>query len=232
VTRFRFLPAGCIAAALLTGCTDVPSPAEPAGAGPQLNVRQELGGPFTGPPFYSLIQPGWFPMTDEWAAIAWIRDTECVPDDFDILGLVDLTILFPPAVPFPAPRPIFCPLTIAGHEIWNTDPPDPAVGPLNITARGLGAVPVWFVDTDELSAALGDDALTIAELAAMSSLLVGYADRFTVAQQTGTARGRPGEGKIAMTAQGTLEDGRSFFFQTSEGPPRKPEIAHTRIEFR
>jgi hypothetical protein len=77
-----------------------------------------------------------------------------------------------------------------------------------------------------------DGNLTIAELESMSSLLIGYADRFTLTQQTGTARGRPGEGKIVISAKGLLEDGRTFLFQTSEGPPRKPEIAHTRIEFR
>jgi hypothetical protein len=171
-------------------------------------------------------------MTDEWAVVPWIRDTGCVPADFNILGLLDLTIAFPPAVPFPAPRPIFCPLTVAGHEIWNTDPPDPSVGPLNINVHGTGAVPIWFVSTTELAAAMADDVLTITELAAMSSLLVGHADHFTLTQQTGVARGRPGEGKINIVARGTLEDGRTFFFQTAEGPPKKPAIAHTRVDFR
>lgn len=154
------------------------------------------------------------------------------PGDFNILNLVDLTILFPPAVPFPGPRPFFCPLTITGHEIWNTNPPDPSVGPLNVTARGLGAVPVWFVSTSELLPALQDGVLTITELQAMSSLLVGHADHFTLTQQTGVARGKPGAGKINITARGTLQDGRTFFFQTAEGPPNKDEIAHTRISFR
>jgi hypothetical protein len=221
--------------ALLVGAVAACAEAEPIAGpseGPLLNVRQVVGIDNPGPPFYTLIQPGWFPMTDEWAAVPWIRETDCVPGDFNILNLVDLTILFPPAVPFPGPRPFFCPLTITGHEIWNTDPPDPSVGPLNITARGLGAVPVWFVSTAELLPAMADGVVTIAELNAMSSLLIGRADHFTLTQQTGTARGRPGEGKINIVARGQLEDGRTFFLQTAEGPPRKDEIAHTRIVFR
>ncbi|HSK21338.1 MAG TPA: hypothetical protein VK912_19435 [Longimicrobiales bacterium] len=233
MSTLRSLFTAGVAATLLAGCSEAPSPTEPAEAtAAQQNLRMEVGGPFTGPPFYSLIQPGWFPMTDDWAVVAWIRETDCVPDDFNILALVDLTIAFPPAVPFPAPRPIFCPLTIAGHEIWNTDPPDPSVGPLNITAHGKGAVPIWFVSTTEVAVAMSDGVLTISELSAMSSLLVGHAHSFTLTQQTGVARGRPGEGKINIVAQGTLEDGRTFFFQTAEGPPKKPEIAHTRVEFR
>jgi hypothetical protein len=224
---------GLAAAAALAACSDPQTPVERAdGRDAAMNVRQVIGIDNPGPPFYSLIQPGWFPMTDKWAAIPWLRDTNCVPADFNILGLVDLTILFPPEVPFPGPRPFFCPLTIGGHEIWNTDPPNPAVGPLNVTAYGLGAVPIWFVSTAELLPALDDGVLTITELAAMSSLLIGHADHFSLTQQTGIARGRPGEGKINITARGTLEDGRSFFFQTAEGPPKKDEIAHTRITFR
>lgn len=230
--RSALMIAAAAAAVALGACSDG-TPVEPFdGSGPAMNVRLVPGVDNPGPPFYSLIQPGWFPMTDEWAAIAWLRETDCVPDDFNILNLVDLTILFPPAVPFPGPRPFFCPLTITGHEIWNTDPPDPAVGPLNVTARGLGAVPVWFISTAELLPALQDGVLTVAELLGMNSLLIGHADRFTLTQQTGIARGKPGAGKINITAHGTLEDGRTFFFQTAEGPPNKDAIAHTRISFR
>lgn len=218
-------------AGLGSACSEpATSPVAPASAPPH-DLRLVPGEDNPGPPFYSLIQPGWFPMTEDWAAVPWLRETHCVPEDFNILTLVDLFILFPPDVSTPGPRPFFCPLTVTGHEIWNTDPPDPAVGPLNVTVRGLGAVPIWFVSTQELATAMGDGVLTIAELAAMSSLRIGHADRFTLTQQTGTARGRPGAGKINITAHGTLEGGGSFFFQTAEGPPGKPEIAHTRIAF-
>ena len=233
MSRLRTTTALLIGAALVTACSDGPLPLDPlAPSTPLLNVRLEIGKDSPGPPFYSLIQDGWFPMTEEWAAVAWLRETDCVPDAFNIISLVDLTILFPPAVPFPGPRPFFCPLTIGGHEIWNTDPPDPSVGPLNITGKGLGAVPVWFVSTSELLPEIADGIITIVDLEHMSSLRIGYADRFTLTQQTGVARGRPGEGKINISAKGKLEDGTTFFFQTAEGPPKKGPIAHTRIEFR
>lgn len=193
----------------------------PTALGPEANIRVDIPDDDPGPPFYSLIQPGWFPMTEEWGAVAWLRDPACVPEDFNILQFFD-----------PPPRPFFCALTIEGHAIWNTDPPDPSVGPLNFRASGLGAVPLYFMSTDDLLPAMGDGVLTIAELEAMPSLLVGHADRFNVSQQTGTARGRPGEGNIVIAATGSLTDGRTFLYQTAEGPPRKDEIAHTRIEFR
>lgn len=233
MSRLRLAIALLLGAALLPGCSDQPLPSDPlAPDAPALNVRLVMGEDSPGPPFYSPIQQGWFPMTEEWAAVAWLRETHCVPDDFDIMSLFDLTILFPPDVPSPGPRPFFCPLTIGGHEIWNTNPPDPSVGPLNITAKGLGAVPIWFVRTSQLLPELADGVLTIADLESMSSLRIGYADRFTLSQQTGVARGRPGEGKINIAATGRLEDGTTFFFQTAEGPPKKLPIAHTRIEFR
>jgi len=206
------------AASVLAACGDG---AEPVAPRPEANVILDIPGDSPGPPFYSLIQPGWFPMTEEWAAVMWLRDPGCVPDDFNILQFFD-----------PPPRPFFCALTIEGHEIWNTDPPDPTVGPKNIIARGLGAVPLYFVSTADLLPAIGDGQLTITDLEAMPSLLVGFADFFTLSQQTGVARGRPGEGTITISSRGHLTDGRAFFFQTAEGPPKKDPIAHTRIEFR
>jgi hypothetical protein len=222
-----------LATALMPACRDQSLPTEAAPpASPRLAIRIETGKDNPGPPYYSPIQPGWFPMTESWAAIPWVRDVDCVPSGFNILGLLDLTILFPPAVPFPGPRPFFCPLTVEGTEIWNTDPPDPAVGPLNVVWNGLGAVPIYFVSAAELVPAMADGVLTIADLEAMSSLRVGRAASFTLTNQLGTARDAPGTGKINITATGVLDGGGAFFFQTAEGPPHKAPIAHTRIELR
>ena len=223
--------AALTSSAALLGCSDRPLPTDaitPPDA--QFGIRTETGDAMSGPPFYSFIQPGWFPMTDEWAAVPWIRDTNCVPRAFNILNLLDLTIVFPPSAP-PAPRPLFCDLTVEGHEIWNTNPPDPSVGPLNTTYKGLGAVPIYFVATAQLLPAIADGVLTIADLEAMSSLRVGHASAFTLTNQSGSARGRPGTGKINITATGRLEDGTPFYFGTSEGPPYEDAVAMTRIEF-
>lgn len=229
--NLRNLAFAAVAVGAFAACDAATGPdaSETAGdpASAELNIRLETGEDSPGPPYYSLIQAGWFPMTDDWAAVFWLRDPNCVPDAFNLLDLADLV----PAFPNGPPRPFLCALTIDGHEIWNTNPPNPAVGPLNITANGLGAVPIYFVSASDAQSGLSDGVLTIAELEAMGSLVVGSADRFSLAQQTGTARGRPGEGKIVISARGTLTDGRTFFFATSEGPPRKDGIAHTRIEF-
>jgi hypothetical protein len=223
------------AGAALAACSDQPLPTDPLGEStPQLAIRLDTEEGSPGPPYYSPIQPGWFPMTEEWAAIPWVRQPGCVPADFNILTLLDLTILFPPAVPFPGPRPFFCPLTVAQHEIWNTDPPDPAIGPLNVTAKGKGDVPIYFVKTSVLLPMIAGGSLTIADLQALDGgdLRIGHATHFTLTNQLGTARGRPGTGKINITAKGTLEGGGTFFFQTAEGPPYKLPIAHTRIDIR
>jgi hypothetical protein len=222
-----------VAASILSACADRPLPTDPIQLPTSMpNIVLEIGKDTPGPPFYSPIQPGWFPMTGDWAAVPWLRAAECVPRAFNILTLLDLTILFPPAVPVPGPRPFFCQLTVQGHEIWNTFPPDPIIGPLNVVLKGLGAVPIYFVSTAELLPAIADGVLTIADLEAMSSLLVGYASAFTMTNQLGTARSRPGMGIITITSSGALTDGRTFFFQTAEGAPFKAPIVHTSIEFR
>lgn len=227
------LAALILSAALMPACRDQSLPTQvDMVPDPQQSIRVETGEDNLGPPYYSPIQPGWFPMTESWAAVPWVREPECVPPGFNILDLLDLTILFPPVVPFPGPRPFFCPLTVEGHEIWNTDPPDPAVGPLNVVWNGLGAVPIYFVSTADLLPAIADGQLTIADLEAMGSLRVGHAGTFTMTNQLGAARGAPGTGKITITANGVLEGGGTFFFQTAEGPPHKAPIAHTRIELR
>ena len=216
------MTAAMILGALAVGCESAEEPLAPE---PQLEgaenviIKHPEEGP--GPPFYSLIQPGWFPMTDDWAAVPWFRDPNCVPPAFNILQFID-----------PPPTPFFCTLMISAVEIWNTDPPDPSVGPLNISFKGMGAVPIYFAHRSEVTAAMQDGVLTVGELQALPSLRVGYADRFSGAQQTGVARGRSGQGKINISAHGRLTDGTPFFFQTAEGPPRKGPIAHTSIEFR
>ncbi|MDQ3418508.1 MAG: hypothetical protein M3541_06950 [Acidobacteriota bacterium] len=170
-----------------------------------------------GPPFYTVVQrlvdgtP--FLFTDgEWVAIPFLREPSCVPASFDLLGLFD----FEPAPEGP-PRPFLCPLTVEGHVIWKNGPPPVDPAPIQQVLQGLGAVPVWFVRLSEVEAAVLDGDLTITELAAMPSLLVGYADVYNDVQQPGTVRPQgDGNGSIKITAMGTLTDGRSFFFQVVE----------------
>lgn len=171
-----------------------------------------------GPPFYTTVQRlldgSPFLFTDgEWVAIPFLREPSCVPESFDLLALFD----FEPAFPGGPPRPFLCPLTVEGHVIWKNGPPPVDAAPIQQVLQGLGAVPIWFVRLTEVEAAVLDGDLTIAELAAMPSLLVGYADVYNDVQQPGI--GRPqgeGNGSIKITATGTLLDGRPFFFQVVE----------------
>jgi len=113
------------------------------------------------PPIYANFNREFMPHTEEWAVVIFYRNTDCVPADFNLLDFID-----------PPPRPFLCALQIEGHSNWRSlDDPAPADSHL----QGTGAVPLWFVSWPELQAAVADDDLTITELAALPSLLVGSA---------------------------------------------------------
>ena len=116
------------------------------------------------PPYYATIDRGFMPHTEEWAVVIFYRTPECVPADFNLLDFFD-----------PPPRPFLCALQIEGHSNWRSvDDPFPA----DIHLQGTGAVPLWFVRWPELQAAVADDKLTVAELSALPSLLIGSASFF------------------------------------------------------
>lgn len=151
----------------------------------------------------------------KWAAITFYRDPEGVPIDFNLLDFFD------------APRAFEDPLTTEGFEIWRVAPWEEGAdaSPLQVVSYGLGAVPIWFVRLDELRGAIDDDDLTMGELEALPSLIIGSAVYFKEtlhpyqgAQQT----------KTQIVARGTLEGGGSFFFQAEE---THNQIKHVKIEF-
>lgn len=105
-----------------------------------------------GPPFYAVVERIFVPHTDEWAAITFLRQPGCVPDDFNLLDLFDI------------PAAFGCPLTVQGHLIYKNAPPPVDNAPIQVNLHGLGAVPIWFVSWPELQVALADDVLTVPEL--------------------------------------------------------------------
>jgi hypothetical protein len=211
------------AATLLVGCSDRPQPSgpfdrsDPAGA-----VQLQIPAENPGPPFYTVLERGFYPHTDEWAAVTFIRDPACVPTDFNLLDLFDV------------PAAFGCALTVSGHLIYKDGPPPASRAPIAVQLQGLGAVPIWFVRWSELQAGLADDALTVSELLSMPSLLIGTASFFKETEHPGTDRPQGVlNGKIEITARGTLTDGRSFFFQMREmGVETVSVLRHVRIEFR
>jgi len=163
------------------------------------------------PPFYARISSGEFTggqeeiyHTEEWAAVVFYRQPDCVPSGFNLLSFVDFSIW---ALP-PADR---CPLTIEGFEVWETFPPAGPAGPIQAKFRGLGAVPVWFVSWPELQALIADGVLTIGELESATTLLKGHADRYNETLHPPELSIR----HIAIDAQGRLEDGTRFQFQAA-----------------
>ena len=177
------------------------------------NVRLAFPSEAPGPPYYARITATGAPQTDEWAAIVFYRDPDCVPADFNLLDFFDI------------PRAFGCPAAVEGFEIWRNGPGIDAA-PINVVTRGSAPVAVWFVAPSELEAAMADGVLTIAELAALPSLQVGFAHHFReVLHPSEAAR----NAKLTMTAFGALIDGRRFQLQFSASTNT---VRHTRIEVR
>lgn len=129
-------------------------------------------------PAYSQIQrtagPEQFfvPHTSEWAAIPFLRETVCIPPDFDLLDFAD----FMPAFPDGPPRPFTCPLTVEGFAIYDDGPPPLDLAPILSQLHAAVEVPVWIVAWPELQAVTADGDLTLLELMGLPSLRIGYAD--------------------------------------------------------
>lgn len=175
-----------------------------------------------GPPFYASIERAFVPHTDEWAAIAFLRQPGCIPDDFNLLDLIDV------------PAAFGCPLTVQGHLIYKNAPPPVDFAPIEAILHGLGGVPVWFASWPEMQAALADDVLTVPELLSLPSLRMGLASFYKETQHPGFERPQgAGNGKVEITARGTLTDGRTFQFQVREmGIELESVVRHIKIEFR
>ena len=180
-----------------------------------------------GYPFYArILRTGIF-HTDDWAAIAFYRNTESVPPDFNLLDFFDFSLWATDTSDQ---------LTVDGFEIWGELPPV-HLAPKFTKSWGLGAVPVWFTSWPELQGAVADDELTITELASLESLRIGSA---TFYAETLHPLAPPGLGgaqqpHISINAHGYLEDGAQFQFQTvgngglNLGAP--VDIQHIRIRF-
>jgi hypothetical protein len=155
-----------------------------------------------GPPWYANFAANFIPTDDGTVGIAFIREPSCIPTDFNLL------------VQFDVPAAWGCELTIEGESWWW----DPATDPFPFQERyyGLGAVPFYFVNEAELAAAAQDGVLTIEELQALPSLLIGSADSFLEvihnSNQGGARRGHE-----VLNASGTiLQSGLPFYFHFTE----------------
>jgi hypothetical protein len=153
-------------------------------------------------PFYARILRGEIINDGEWAVVAFYRPPSCVPEDFNLLDFFG----FPDAT---GPGAFGCnPPTTDSVEFWQNGPGED-FAPVMAKFRGLGAVPVWFVELSEIEAAVADDVLTIGELESLPSLRKGSADYY---RETLRPSGSPSPGPygIQYTARGGLEGGGRF----------------------
>jgi hypothetical protein len=134
----------------------------------------------------------------EWSAIPFYRPPDCVPDDFNLLLMFDIPDVFSCG-----------PVTSVGFAVWKNGPTiDPA--PIHGEFHGLGAVPVWFVHTDELLAAVFDDGvLTVPELEGLTSLRKGTASYYHETLNPIEGHHRPSN---RIQAHGMLDDGGMRFW--------------------
>jgi hypothetical protein len=135
----------------------------------------------------------------EWSAIPFYRPPGCVPYDFNLLAMFDV------------PRVFECvPNTTEGFAVWKNGPGIDAA-PMHGEFHGLGAVPVWFVRTDEFVGAIYDDyVLTVPELESLPSLRKGTATHYHETLNPIYGHLRPTN---RIQAHGTLDDGRRFWLQ-------------------
>lgn len=149
------------------------------------DVTQTFPGESPGHPAYARTLPASVIHTDQWAAVPFYRLPTSVPEDFNLLQFFDV------------PRSFGCPLTVSGRLVTES----PEALPKVVVTRGRD-IPVWFASWPEVQAAMSDGVLTIEELSALGSLVVGTADLYQELL-------RPNE-LVVVNARGTLADGRSF----------------------
>jgi hypothetical protein len=161
-----------------------------------------------GPPVYANFAANFMPSDNGTLAIAFYRDPSCIPTGFNLLTQLDV------------PGAFACELTVEGRVWWHDPATDPF--PFQIRLWGLGAVPIYFVDEAELAAAAQDGVLTIGELQALPSLLIGIAEIFEqVIHNSNQARGaqeqQKNKGHEMLNARGTMmHRDLPFFFHYIE----------------
>jgi hypothetical protein len=166
-------------------------------------VTKVPGSDDPGPPFYAASGNGGFlPHTDAWVAIPFERSLACVPAGANLL---DIDI----------PGAFGCAMTVSGHAHWETGPGiDLAPRQSDLTGT---AVPIVFAAWSEVRAAINDGILTLPELLALPSAVVGTATQYVETDIFGVSGPLgAGRGMYKITARGTLPGGASFRLHVDE----------------
>ena len=176
-----------------------------------------------GMPFYARIEPAAPHVFDdgELAVIVFYRSPTGIPTDFDLLTFFD-----PPAA-------FGVESHITGTSLWHGAFNNGA--PYEVTSRGTGALPIWFVPIAPLRAAIAANGrLTLPDIVSIDGIVAGTAEVFEEVLHPHANPPELGGGghphpAITISAAGTLEDGRTFeiMLVNMEGAARS-----TRIDFR
>lgn len=186
------------------------------------NVRVEVTsgtGPGTACPFYARIEHGQMGVihTDEWAAIPFYRNPECVPKDFNLLDFFDI------------PRVWECESFMAGHEVWKN--PDIDAAPIQSELKAVGPMPIYFVSWEVLQEALKDDKLTVPELKGLPTVQIGIATFYT--ETLHPSGGASQQVMISIVAHGYMvKDSNVQFELKCIWTHDDPAHGHDRIEFK
>jgi hypothetical protein len=167
-------------------------------------------------PFYSRTEPiasvgGFGYRTDDWAAVVFYRDPDCVPPGFDLFQFYDV------------PGAFGCAPTVDGFAL-HVEPI--GVTPPKVSQLNGDAVPIWFVPWTAFQAAIADEVLTMAELEAMSGLVKGVATQFR--EHLTSIENHPAP-MINITARGYIEGGGSFRYNVSWSGLTVADVKHVSI---
>ncbi|MGK2960662.1 MAG: hypothetical protein ACSLFK_00805 [Gemmatimonadaceae bacterium] len=216
-----------LALPLLIGACDANQPVDPMfESQPELRAEKTQGlfrieSPMF--PFYARAEPpadvgGFAYRTDEWAAIVFYRNPDCVPIAFNLLQFYDFNF-----------GDVFgCAPTVDGFSLHveptGTTPPKTS----NLSGN---AVPIWFVPWDaEFQQAVENGALTIVELEAMDGLVKGVATEFR--EILGSVQFHPTP-KINISARGEIlpeSGGGSFSYNVNWPGLTVADVKNVRIE--
>ncbi len=185
------------------------------------NVRIEwepgigYGGPFYAYFYESIEGVQMIIHTDEWAAIPFYRDPDCVPEDFNLLDLYDFE------------KALDCNSFVEGFEIWENGPGlDPA--PLQVSLKAAGPMHIYFVPWPVLQDAIEDDELTMPELNSLAGVRIGIATDFSITHHPGLV---DLDELYTITAKGNIEADNGDKFELS-ATCAQYKWTHVKIDFK
>jgi len=206
------LPLALAGMTLLFAAMVTPLAAQAAEGSP---IRLDFPSDSPGIPAYArleLLIPNFdVPKNEDWAAVVFYRNPDCVPADFDLGQFFHF--------PGPGgPGAFGCELLIEGFELW-ANGPQQDMGPLYVRTRNaVPKLPIWFVAWPELSALFDNGEVFIEQIENLPSLIRAHAWWFEEALYPNGVAPDPG---ISMSARGRLETGGKFLldwhFNASSG---------------